>query len=225
MRQVKNFLEPLAQPWVRNIENSIEGLEGVQADIAESDRSQGVILRSVVDTVAEIRTQQDSLEEQQEELETQQEALTSTVDRLDGQVVNYTQSFTQYGAQTTDTDDSVSGGPEILFQKPTWASFGILLAISRYQTSSTVPTGYVYNCDAVLRNTPIPVNFGGPNLQMTGGMEIMWSSQNNSFTPVLSMSPIMVEVGGSAGIYLRIATSMRNTYNSAATFRYTILWH
>lgn len=66
MKKVSNNLDPQAQRWVRNVEDSISNLEKLTAGLAESDRQNAVVVGGVTQAVAEIRAQQDAIILQQQ---------------------------------------------------------------------------------------------------------------------------------------------------------------
>lgn len=87
MKKVNNNLEPTAQKWVREVETSIDALEDTAVVLTEANRTGGITLRTITDTVAVLREQQDALHAQQATLVEQQNILSGQQATLT-QIVN-----------------------------------------------------------------------------------------------------------------------------------------
>lgn len=247
MKQVKNHLEPTAQPWVREVEDSVRALEKLYSDISESGRSQGVMLGSVTSAIEELALQQGNIQKAQEILsETQielavtqselavtqsdlavtQSELASTVSLLSTQVTRIDNLTTRISEQTTGgaytsnvNANANAMGTQRTVAGPSWATRAVVVAGATKLTSPS--NGWDGSIQFIAKNSGVvysDLDFHRDTL--------MIGIDPSSFVP--ASNPQVVSLAANKTVYLRpigvyMGSGNRGT-NYSISFTYAITW-
>lgn len=216
---MKNFLGPENQQWVRFIEGGISDLKGLVSDINESDRSQGITIRAMTDTVGTLVEQQELLQVQQNLLVEQQSALQAAQNTLSALTTRVSEQTTG-GSFDSNVNANVNAmGTQHIVEGPEWASRALVVASASKNTNPS--NGWDGAIELVTMNRSIVYGDVG-NYEAT----MMIGIDNASFVP--QSNPLVVTLTNGPQVYLRpigiyMGSGTRGV-NYNLSFSYSITW-